>query len=85
MEAKKHTDPAKVKGLSRNMMTEPNHKVFVHPLGNIKFSFWIGYGRYIWVDGEVPERGNTVNRGMDRQQVVFLQEITRIQIYRGLG
>ena len=85
MEAARHTDPAKVKGLSRNVMTEPNLKAFVHPLDNIKFFLRIGYGCYIWVDGEAPERGNTVDRGMDRQQVVFLQEITRIQIYRGLG
>lgn len=70
MEAKRHTHPAKVKGLSRNMMTEPNLKAFVHPLDNIKFSLRVGYGLYIWVDGEVP--GNTVDRGMDRQQVAIL-------------
>lgn len=66
MEVKKYIDFVKVKGFFRNMMIELNYKVFVYLFGNIKFFLWIGYGRYIWVDGEVLERGNIVNRGMDR-------------------
>lgn len=45
----------------------------------------MGHECYVWVDGEVPERGNTVDRGMDRQQVVFLQGTAVIQINRQLG